>query len=220
MRTKLYLLAILAQAYVSQSFGQHAGIFAAPNAMLGYNNISAVYHPYSSYAPKNKGFNYAFQVGLVAGYKLEHAGIQFSYNRSYFEQNFDSQNIVGNLAMNANSFGISALYQLGKIGQTRYFHTLKFGYIYSQPEEANYKVQDAHNNDVYGDTTMLYALQNNHAISVEYGITTGYKLLWADFSVKAAYNISNIYKPLTDTNGKNFFIGVSLSFGLFLYTNK
>ncbi len=201
---------------------QQSGFFAGPSALVGFDYISKIYHPQadSGIAPANKGFNVAFQFGGVAGYKFKKLGFQAEFKTSNFQQNLKQEDLVGDFTVRYNTFGAQFLYQLGEINLSDYFHTIKLGWLYNTPKYGHYLVKNNSTGDIYADEDQLYALQSNHMLSIEYGITKGYKLLWADFSLRAAYNITNIYKPLTATNGKNFFLGFQLAFGLFANTNK
>jgi len=201
---------------------QREGFFVGPSALVGYNYISKIYHPKadSSIAPANKGFNVAFQFGGVLGYKFNRAGFQVEYKTANFQQKMKQGDFEGDFTMRTNMFGAFLLYQLGEINQSDYFHTIKLGWLYNQTRYAHYMLNNSVSGEVYVNEDQLYTLQNNQMISAEYGVTKGYKLLWADFSIRAAYNLTNIYKPLTATNGKNFFIGFEIAFGLFANTNK
>jgi len=199
---------------------QQEGFFIAPSAMVGYNSIVDVYHPVENITPANKGFNVAFQYGAVAGYKLEKLGLQLEFKISNFQQNMAQDQLEGDFSTRFNTFGTHFLYQLGEINQSGYFHTVKLGVLYNSPQYAHYMVKNKISGEVFANTDQLFLLQNNSMISAEYGITKGYKLLWVDFSLRTAYNLNNIYKPLTGVNGKNFFIGFQLAFGLFANTNK
>lgn len=199
---------------------QDPGFFIAPSALVGYSYISPIYHTVPEYAPANEGFNLAFQVGGVAGYKLKKAGVEIEYKNSNFQQHFDQGSLAGDLSTRYNTFGVHLLYQIAEINSSHYFHTVKIGYLYNDLIDAQYMVKDKISGEVYANENVSYPLQNDNMLSVEYGITRAYKLLWADFNLRIAYSITNIYKPLTGTTGKNFFIGFQLAFGLFANTNK
>lgn len=188
--------------------------------MFGYNSISQIYHPVESISPNNKGFNVAFQYGGIAGYKLKKSGIQVEFKISNFQQNMSQDDVEGDFNVRYNSWGTLFLYQLGEINQSGYFHTVKLGALFNSPQYGHYMVKNKVSAEVYANVDQLDILKNNSMICADYGISKGYKLLWVDFSLRAAYNLNNIYKPLTEVNGKNFFLGFQLAFGLFANTNK
>lgn len=201
-------------------FSQREGFFVAPSILAGYSDISPVYHTYPEYAPKNKGFNLAFHYGVVAGYKLTKWGLAVDIKSSHFQQKFDENELMGSLQSNYVSYGSSMLYQFERLQSSRHFHTAFLGFQLNSPTHANYIVKNKVDATVYSSIDALNQLQNDYMITAGYGITTGYKLLWADFSVRLGYSLGNIYKPLTNASGKNFFIGFGLSFGLFVNTTK
>ena len=188
--------------------------------MVGYNHISHIYHPVEFVAPANKGFNVAFQYGAITGYKLKKLGIQLEFKISNFQQKFAQGELEGDFTVRYNTWGTLFLYQLGEINQSGYFHTVKLGALFNSPQYGHYMVKNKITAEVYTNEDQLNLLQNNAMICADYGISKGYKLLWVDFSLRAAYNLNNIYKPLTGVNGKNFFLGFQLAFGLFANTNK
>lgn len=213
----VFLLSLLGS---HMCFGQREGFFVAPSILVGYSNTSPVFHTNPEYAPKNKGFNLAFQYGGVAGYKLTKWGLAVDIKSSHFQQKFDENDLTGSLQSNYLSYGGSIFYQFERLQSSRHYHTAFLGYQLNNPMHANYIVKNKVDATVYSSTDVLYQLQNDHMITAGYGITTGYKLLWADFSVRLGYSLGNIYKPLTNASGKNFFIGFGLSFGLFVNTTK
>ncbi len=220
MHFSQYIFILFCLLISFKALSQQQGFFIAPSAMVGYDYITKIYNPDSLQPPANKGYNSAFQFGAIAGYKGQKSGVLVEYKTSSFAQNMKQNDVEGNLNIQYNSFGIFALYQLSPIKSSRYYQTAKLGYLYNVPRSAHYLTKNSVTGQIYNDEDQLYAMQNNHMLAIEYGITTGYKLLWADFSLKMAYSINNIYKPLTETNGKNFFIGFQLAFGLFANTNK
>lgn len=205
---------------LTHAHGQREGFFVAPQLFTGFNYISNVYHTNPLYAPANKGYNVAFNFGATAGYKLKKMGLAAEIGGTHFQQNFKQNDLEGDLQLNYLSYGITGFYQFERIKSGRFYHTMKLGYQLNSPQRADYLVKNSLDNTIYADTSQLGYLQNDHMIVVGYGITMGYKLLWADFSVKAGYSLSNIYNTLTGLKSKNFFIGFGLSFGLFVNTNK
>lgn len=195
--------------------GQQEGIFVAPSVLVGFNYIAEIYHPIAEHAPANRGFNTAFQYGGIAGYKWKKVGVEVEFKAANYRQNFNQNNDVGNLQLQYFGYGCHFLYQLGPINNTKYFHTLKLGGLINTPRSAQYIAKNEVTGEVYANENQNDLAQTNAMISAAYGITTGYKLLWADFSIRAAYSLNNIYKPLTGINGKNFVIGFQLAFGLF-----
>ena len=221
MHPKLRIfLSTLAILVCNHSFGQREGFFIAPQIFTGFNYIEGVYHTNPNYAPANKGYNVMFNFGATAGYKLKTIGLASEIGVTHFQQNFKQNNLEGDLQLNYNSFGLNAFYQFERIKSGRFYHTVKLGYQLNSPQRADYIVKNSLDNTIYADTSQLGYLKNDHMIIVGYGITTGYKLLWADFSVKAGYSLGNIYNTLPPVKGKNFFLGFGLSFGLFVNTNK
>ena len=219
LRKRLFFLCLLSVKF-GLIFAQREGFFIAPHVLTGYNYISPVYHLNTDYAPANRGYNVAFQFGGVTGYKLDKMGIQAEVNSSYFQQNFKQNDLEGNLQLNYLSFGGSLFYQFERIKSSRYYHTVKLGYCANVPQHAYYIVKNSLDATIHADQDVLYQFTTDHMITAAYGITTGYKLLWADFSIVAGYSLTNIYKPLTGVKANNFFLGFSLGFGLFLNTNK
>ena len=220
MLNRLLVTLITLLIALNPSFAQREGFFIAPSVLTGYNYLSPVYHLDAQHAPANRGYNVSFQFGGITGYKLEKSGIQAEMNSSFFQQKFKQNEIEGNLQLNYLSVGGSLFYQFERIKSSRYYHTIKAGYLYNIPQSAHYIVKNSLDATIYADEDVKSQFANNHMLTVSYGITTGYKLLWADFSLKAGYSISNIYKPLTGITAKNFFLGFGLSFGLFLNTNN
>ncbi len=221
MRPKLhYLVLLLILLCAHNTFGQREGIFVAPTILTGYSSISGVYHVNPDYAPKNKGFNLAFQYGATAGYKGVKWGFAAEFRGAHYRQNFKENNLSGYLKTYYASYGGSIFYQFERLQSSRHYHTAFFGYQLNVPQSANYFVNDIVDATVYSNVDALYQLKNDNMITAGYGITTGYKLLWAEFSVRMGYSLGNIYKPLTNATGKNFFIGFGLSFGLFVDTTK
>jgi hypothetical protein len=221
MRPKLYVtFFLLILLYAKPSFGQREGVFMAPTILTGYSSITGVYHTNPEYAPANKGFNLAFQYGATAGYKLEKWGLAAEFKNCHYQQNFNEINLSGYLKSTYLSYGGSLFYQFERLQSSRHYHTAYLGYLLNVPQSAAYYVNDNVDATVYSNIDALYQLQNDNMITAGYGITTGYKLLWAEFSVRLGYSLGNIYKPLTGASGKNFFIGFGLSFGLFVNTTK
>lgn len=220
MRFTKLLLPILSLFSASLAQAQQAGVIVAPEVLVGYNQFTTVYHPNPLAQPSNSGFNTAFQYGVTAGYKLKKWGILADYKGAHYQQNFNQNHQMGDVKTFYEAVGIRILYQLNAINRTNYFHTIKLGYLFNRPQHAHYLNKNDITGEIYADQDQLYALEDMHMLTLEYGITTGYKLLWADFSIKSGVSLNNIYKPLTNVNATNFFIGFQIAFGLFAKTTK
>jgi len=218
--TPTILLFALVLFYSNPIFGQREGFFIAPSILTGYSSVSPVYHVNPEYAPKNNGFNLAFQYGGLAGYKFTKWGAFIELKSSHFNQKFDENDLSGSFQSSYFSYASSIFYQFERLKSSRHYHTAFIGYQLNSPQHANYIVKNKVDATVYSSIDTQYQLQTDHMITAGYGITTGYKLLWADFSLRLGYSLGNIYKPLTAASGKNFFIGFGLSFGLFVNTTK
>ena len=217
LQYSIVLVFILAAKF---TVGQQSGFILAPEVFVGYNLFTEVYHPNPLAQPKNAGFNTAFQYGGTTGYKFDQWGFLLDYKRSHYQQNFNENQQKGDVKTHYNAFGLRVLYQIDAIKRSKYFHTVKLGYLLNIPQSAEYLNKNDVTGEIYADEDQLYALNDVHMLVLEYGITTGYKLLWADFSIKTGFGLNNIYKPLTNINANNFFIGVQLAFGLFAKTNN
>ncbi len=199
---------------------QRNGFFLAPHILTGFNYIAPIYHLQPQYAPANRGYNLSFQYGGCTGYKGKKLGVQAEVHSAYYQQNFKQNTLVGGLQLNVLQLGGHVFYQLKRIKSSHYYQTIKLGYGINFPQEATYHVKNSADGTNHADENIAAQFTNHHQISAAYGITTGHKLLWADFSLVSSYTITNIYKPLTGIHANNFFLGFSLSFGLFLNTNK
>lgn len=202
------------------AFAQQKGWFLASNTFAGYNYISPVYHIDAAHAPTNRGYNVAFNYGGIAGYKLEKIGVLTQFSSAYFQQKFKQNDVIGSLQLHYLMFGGQLFYQINAIGISQYHHTIKLGYTYLTPQFADYIVKNSVDGTIYAKADATYQFGTQHMITAAYGISTGYRLFWADLSVVTGINLNNIYKPLTNTKGNNFFIGLNFSFGLFVNTNK
>ncbi len=220
MQTTRQLITLISCIWLTQSFAQREGFFIAPEVATGYSYIANVYHPDALHAPANRGYNVMFQYGGQAGYKFKRWGLKLGAYGSHYSQNLKQNDFTGDLTTEYFSYSAEILYQIERIKSSHYYHTVRLGYQLNTPREAHYMSKNAVDATVYADQNQIDLLQNDHMITAAYGISTGYKLLWADFSLRMGYSLGNIYKPLTATKGKNFFIGFGLAFGLFLNTNK
>lgn len=220
MQTARQLITLLTCIWLTQSFAQREGFFIAPEVATGFSYIADVYHPDAAHGPANKGYNVMFQYGGQAGYKFKKWGLKLGVYGSHYNQNLKQNDLTGSLNLEYLSYSTAFFYQFERIKSSRYYQTIHLGYQLNAPRQAQYMSKNAVDATIYADENQIGIMQNDHMITAAYGITIGYKLLWADFSLRAGYGLSNIYKPLTQTNGKNFFIGFGLAFGLFLNTNN
>jgi hypothetical protein len=219
MQMARQLFTVLTFLWCSDTLAQRQGFFLAPEVTTGFSYIAQVYHPDPEHAPANSGYNVMFQYGAQTGYKLDKWGFKLGVYSSHFNQNFQQNDLIGNLALQYLSYSAEIMYQFARIMSSQYYQTVRLGYQLNNPRNAHYISKNDLDATVYADQDQTEGLQNDHMITVAYGITTGYKLLWADFSFRLGYSLGNIYNPLASTTGKNFFIGFGLAFGLFLNTN-
>ena len=220
MRVLQFSIVLVLFFAAKSTAGQQTGFILAPEVFVGYNLFTQVYHPNPTAQPKNAGFNTAFQYGGTTGFKFDQWGILVDYKNAHYQQNFNEDLQKGDIKARYNAIGVRVLYQINALKRTKYFHTVKVGYLLNIPQGADYLNKNDLTGEIYANEDQLYALNDVHMLVFEYGITTGYKLLWADFSVKTGFGLNNIYKPLTNINTKNFFIGFQLAFGLFAKTNN
>lgn len=220
MQTARQLFTILACIWFAQTFAQREGFFIAPEVATGYSYIANIYHPDPAHGPANKGYNVMFMYGGQTGYKFKKWGAKVGVHGSHFYQNLNQNDLIGSFEADYLSTSFEVFYQFERVKSSRYYQSIFFGYQLNSPRQAKYMSKNSVDATVYADQDQTAFMQNDHMITAAYGITTGYKLLWADFSFKMGYSLGNIYKPLTATTGKNFFIGFGLAFGLFLNTNN
>jgi hypothetical protein len=199
---------------------QNQGLFFGPSGMTGYTSTSNIYHPAEGISPKNKGFNLALQYGITVGYHYNKFGLLAEVRRSYNTQKFDENNKFGYLETNQNAIAALFFYNLGPMGNSGFNHAIKLGAQLNSPYYAHYQIQNRTDGTIYASESHLNLMQNNVQILAEYGLTMYYKLLWADFSLRAGYGLNSMYKPDIENSSRNFFIGINLGFGIYTKTSK
>lgn len=191
-----------------------------PMGLNGFDYIAEIDHANPLYTPANKGYNLTLQYGIVTGFKWKKIGVQLESKTVYYEQKLKQNDMLGSVKLNYVSFGLHGLYQFAPIYNSSFYHTVKVGIVGNYAQSGMYALKSKSTGDVYADTDIYYTLQDNYMLSLQYGISMGYRLLYADFSLCTAYSINSIYKPDQNVKGHNFYIGLQLAFGIFASTQN
>jgi hypothetical protein len=195
---------------------QKNGIFLGPAGVIGYDFVSEVYHPNPDVTPENKGYNQSFQIGAVVGFRWQKLGLQWELKNSYFEQNMLEGNYKATLEMNSLTNAFYVMYLPAPLGNSGFYHTLKGGIGIQTPRNAHYQSKNLVEGTIYSDEDQLDLMQTQYMLALEYGLSMGHKLLWADFSLQSAYGLNSVYQPGISDSSRIFYIGFKLAFGLFL----
>lgn len=198
---------------------QTKGLYFGPSSLIGFSKTSHIYHPVEGVSPKSSGYNLALHYGGTIGYKAYKAMVQLEFRALYFNQNFDESNQNGQLEVNTANYGLMMGYELAPLGKSGFNQNIRAGFSLSIPNYSHYEVKN-YNGTIYASENHLNFLQNNWQFIAEYAISMHYKLLWADFGLRAGYSLNSIYKNKISYNARNFYIGLNLGFGIFLKTSK